>query len=363
MKTKRTQALLETLLFLLRRIGASLLLILVSFFVTGFLIYFSGYDPLNAFANLLYGAFGSKPGFSNTLVRYSPLLFTGLGVALALKCGVWNIGAEGQLYMGALGSTIVGLKFGFLPAWIHLPFAVCAGFLFGGIWGLIVGALKAKLQINEIISTLMMNFIAIWFVTYMVHFPLGSSTAYNPITPAISASARLPRIEGTPIHAGIFIGLLLAIILYLMIDKTSFGYSLKASGISQEAARYGGVQVERTIILVMFLSGGLAGLGGAGEVLGFRYYLMENISLDYGYIAIAVALLAGLHPLGVIVTALFFAGLVNGASYMQHTVGISSTLIRVVQGAVVLFVALGPFFGEFSARFRLKIKPREFLSE
>jgi simple sugar transport system permease protein len=360
MRPKETGPLLETVFFLLRRIGTSLLLILVAFVLTGFLIYFSGYDPVSAFANLLYGAFGNKPGFSNTLVRYSPLLFAGLGVAVAFKCGVWNIGAEGQLYMGALGSTIVGLKFGFLPTWLHLPFAVLTGFVFGGVWGLIAGALKAKLQINEIISTLMMNFIAIWFVAYMVHFPLRSPTAYNPITPAVLASARLPRpIAGTPIHSGIFLGLVLAIVLYVIIEKTSFGYSLKASGISQEAARYGGVPVERTIMLVMFLSGGLAGLGGMGEVLGFRYYLMENISLDFGYIAIAVALLAGLHPLGVIITALFFGGLVNGASYMQHTVGISSTLIRVTQGAVVLFVALGPFVGELFSRFRLKSRHRE----
>ena len=142
MKPKEA-GLLETLLFLVRRIGTSLLLILVAFGVTGILIYFSGYDPLSAFVNLLYGAFGNKPGFSNTLVRYSPLLFTGLGVAVAFKCGIWNIGAEGQLYMGAPGSTIVGLKFGFLPAWIHLPLAICAGFLFGGLWGLVAGALKA----------------------------------------------------------------------------------------------------------------------------------------------------------------------------------------------------------------------------
>jgi simple sugar transport system permease protein len=344
----------------LRRIGISLLLIFVAFAVTGVLIYISGYNPLSAFANLIYGAFGSKPGFSNTLVRYSPLLFTGLGVTVAFRCGIWNIGAEGQLYMGALGSTIVGLNLGFLPAWIHLPLAVFAGFIFGGVWGLIAGVLKAKLQINEIISTLLMNFIAIWFVAYMVHFPLRSPTAYNPITPVVLATARLPRpIEGTPIHGGIFIGLVLAVVLYVIIEKTSFGYALKASGISQEAARYGGVPVERTIMLVMFLSGGMAGLGGVGEVLGFRYYLMENISLDYGYIAIAVALLAGLHPIGVILTALFFGGLVNGASYMQHTVGISSTLIRVVQGAVVLFVALAPFVGDLFTRFRWKSKLRE----
>ena len=328
-------------------------LIIIGFGFAAILILISGFNPLRAYAALLYGAFGTKGAFANTLVRTTPLLFTGLGVALAFKCSVYNIGGEGQLYMGALGSVIVGLNFPWMPAIFHVSLALAVAFVFGGIWGAICGVLKARLGVNEVISTLMMNFIAIWFVYYMVHTPLRSPDAYNPVTPPIYPSAELPRLlTNTELHAGILIALGFAVLLYFGMKRTVFGYCIQAAGLNPRGAKHGGIDVNKLVISVMFLSGGICGLAGAGEVLGLRYYLPDDISLGYGYIGIAVALLAGLEPLGVILSALFFGGVINGASYMQHATGISITLVNIIEGTVIVCISLLPVISNVFERYR-----------
>ena len=318
-------------------------LIIIGFGIAAIMIFISGYNPLRAYGALLYGAFGTRGGFANTLVRTTPLLFTGLGILIAFRCSVYNIGGEGQLYMGALGSVLVGLNFPWMPAVLHVTLALVVAFIFGGIWGAIPGALKARLGVNEVITTLMMNFIAIWFIYYMVHTPLRSADSYNPVTDSILPSAALPQLlKNTELHAGILIALVIALLLHFGIKHTVLGFCIQAVGLNPVAAKHGGINVSKTIISVMFISGGLCGLAGAGEVLGLRYYLPDNISLGYGYIAIAVALLARLNALWVILSALFFGGIINGASYMQHATGISITLVKIIEGAVIVCISLFP---------------------
>ncbi len=341
--TEHTPPIKEKILRWSRSFAVIGALIIVTLLLTGPLIFFSGVNPFHAYQNLLYGSFGTVAGFSNTMMRTVSLLFAGLGVAIAFKCSIWNIGADGQLYMGALGSQLVGFYVSGLPPLLHVSLSLVGGFILGGIWGFIPGYLRAKRNVNEIIATLMLNFIAYWIVYYLVHGPMRAQGSYNPVSEMIQPSAILPRlIPNTDLHVGILIGLALAVVVYILFKKTAFGFVLKASGMSPVAARFSGINVSTTIMMAMTLSGGLAGLAGSNEVLGFRYFLGDSISLNYGFIAIAVVLLARTNPLAVIPAAMFFGGLINGASYMQHSVGISRTLVTFTEGVIIVCISILP---------------------
>jgi general nucleoside transport system permease protein len=327
-----------------------LVAVLLAFLVSSIFIWSQGVSPLAAYAALFRGAFGSVGGLANTGVRTVPLLLAGLGIAVGLKAGLFNVGAEGQLYMGALGATVVGVVALPFPDWMRLPLAILAGFLAGGLWGVLPGVLRAYRGVNEFVVTLMLNYVAIQFVSYVLHGPFGERPAAYIQSPPILPAARLPvLIKGTSLHAGLLIGLALAVVLYFLMRDTAFGFETRLVGSNSEAARYLGVKVKRQIVLVMVLSAALAGLAGVSEILGLKWRLFDFFDLSLGYDAIGVALLANANPLGVVLVATFFGALRAGANNMQQMVGVETALATVIQSLAVLFV-IGLGFSSRHAR-------------
>lgn len=316
------------------------LAVLMALAVGGILIVARGVNPLLAYCALLSGAFGSARNFSETMVKATPLLLVGLGVAMAFRCSVWNIGSEGQLQMGAVAATVMGLTLTGMPAVVLIPLIVVAGFLAGAFWGAIPGALKAKWEVNEVITTIMMNYVATFFVSYLLSGPMKDPTAGGvPLTPAIAAAARLPSLmPPTRLHGGIVIALLCAVLVYVLLWKTVLGYQIRAVGGNPRAASYAGISVTRNVVLVMILSGGLAGLAGMGEVVGLHYRLIEGFSPGYGFTGVVVALLGKLHPVGIVLASVLFGALMVGADAMARATGVPIALVSVIEGLVILFV-------------------------
>ncbi|WP_066380356.1 ABC transporter permease [Anabaena sp. CA = ATCC 33047] len=332
-KTKRAKFLLPIL--------SPLIAITCALIVGAILISLAGANPITAYTALFQESLTTYFGLGNTLTKMTPLLFTSLGVLVALKAGQFNIGGEGQIYLGALGSTLIGLYTPQLPALIHIPLALCAGFLFGAVWGGIPGYLKAVKGINEVITTLLLNYIAVNLVSYLVQHPLKAPAAPSPYSPIIAKSAQLPIILPQSLaHAGIVLSLIAAGILWVILERSPLGYQIAAVGFNPIAARYARISVESTIILVMAVAGGLAGLAGASEVMGLKYRLFEQISPGYGFDAIAIAFLSRGSISGVILTSLFFATLRSGANVMQRSAGVPLTVVYAIQGLTVLFIAI-----------------------
>ena len=318
-----------------------ILAIVAALVVGAILILIAGANPLTAYTVLFQESLANYYGFGNTLTKTAPLLLASLGILIALRGGQFNIGGEGQIYLGGLGSTLIGLSFPDLPSSIHLPLALLGAFLFGAIWGAIPGYLKAMRGVNEVITTLLLNYIAINLISYLVQNPLGEPGAPSPYSPPIASSARLPIIlPQTLAHAGIIVGLLATVIVWVLLRRSSLGYQIEVVGLNPQAARYGGISVEKTIVLVMALAGGLCGLAGACEVMGLKYRLFENFSPGYGFDAIAIALLSRSNLAGVIFTSLFFGALRSGANVLQRSANVPVTIVYAIQGLTVLFIAV-----------------------
>ena len=326
-------------------LGYPLVASVLALLLSSGLILLLGAEPLLAFRALLSGAFGSLNGISETLVKAAPLLLAALGMCAAFQCRIWNIGAEGQLYIGALAATITGVFLPLPSPFLAIPALVLASFLAGGLWAAIPGWLKSRFGVSEIITTIMMNYIAIFLVSYAIHHPLRDPEGYLPQSPPLSDAAELPvLLAGKRLHLGILLGVAAALLLYAIFRKSTFGYQMRVVGYNPEAARYGGMNVGRITVIAMLISGGLAGMAGMGEVAGLHHRLLENISSGYGYTAIVIALLSYLHPLVVIVVSILFAGLSVGADSMQRAAGLPAALASVVQGLLVLFVLGSEFF-------------------
>jgi simple sugar transport system permease protein len=327
--------------FKIDKLMTFLIIFLIAGAGTAIPILASGFNPFEVYYSLLYGGFGSLGSITRTLNKTVPILFCSVGIIIAFRCGVWNIGAEGQLFMGALAATVVGLFVKGISGPLHLFFVVLAGFIGGGIWGGIAGFMKVKYSANEIIVTLLMNFIAFWIIYYMVRFPLRPETAFNPVTAPIAETARLPiLVRETSLHLGILIALVFSFVIWFVLQRTVLGYRIRLIGSNPEAALYGGLSINRIIMLSMFLSGGIAGLAGMSEVAGIQYLLSERISFSYGYLAIPAALLARLNPLGAILSSLFLGGLLTGARFVQAALGVPSTVVFVLMGVFVLAMLL-----------------------
>jgi general nucleoside transport system permease protein len=320
---------------------SSLLAVIVALLVGFMIIAFSGDDPFEAYRALFSGAFGDKRGIGETLVLSVPLMLAGLAFAVAFRAGMFNIGAEGQLILGGLAAGIIGAWDLGLPRVIHLPLVLLAAGVVGGLWGAVPGALKAWSGAHEVITTIMLNYIAIRVLAYAVN----ESEGWLPVDPmlqatdAIESSAKLPIIlDGTRLHGGFILGVLAAVVLWYLLFRMTFGYRIRTVGSSRGAADYAGISWRRTIIVAMFASGLLAGLGGAAEVLGLqgRTY---NISPGYGFTAIAVGLVGRNHPLGIVLAALLFGMLRSGSTEMQNVAGTSKELVQILQGLVILSVS------------------------
>ncbi len=278
--------------------------------------------------------------FSESLVIATPYIFAGLAVALSFRGGLFNIGVEGQLFVGGLASVYVGYSMTGLPAYIHLPLALLAGVLAGAVWGAIPGLLKARTGAHEVINTIMMNYIAFRLTDFMLQGPMARPDNL-PITPEIRPSAYLVTLFPRPVrlHAGFFLSLLIAVLVYWFLWKTTYGLEIRMVGANARAARYAGVRITRITVLTMALSGALAGLAGANQVLGVDHRMVRAFSTGYGFDSIALALLGNSHPLGVVLAALLFGFLRGGAARMQSVAGVPVEIIRIVQGLVIIFIA------------------------
>lgn len=320
-----------------RRVAVALLLALT---VGGFLILFDGHNPFAAYKVLFFESFLNYWGFSNTLVKASPMLLAGLAVIIPMRAGVFNIGGEGQIYIGGLFGTVFALSAPDLPAVLGVPLIFLAAAIGGALWAAIPAYLKAYRGTNEVIVTLLMNFVAIHIVSYAVAGPLLAEGAPYPYSNEVAEAYRLPIVmPRSDAHAGFVFGLSLALILYFWLRFTPSGFQLDLVGRNARAAAYAGVDQKKTIIRAMLIGGSLAGMAGAIEVIGLKYRLFHLFSDGYGYDGIVVAFLAALNPIVAPLTALFLAGLSAGAGTMQRAIGVDSSVIEVVEGLVVVFVA------------------------
>jgi simple sugar transport system permease protein len=318
------------------------LAIVVALLVSGVLIFVLGYDPVIAYGAMLEGAVGSVYDFSVTCVRATPLLFIGLGFLIGYRAGIFNVGGDGQLYAGAIGALLIGLLPWNLPTIIHIPLGIAVGAIFGALWVLIPAYLRAYHDVNEIVTTLMFNYMGYYLAAYLINandgplFERGASFAQSKV---IAESAQLPvLLNRTDLHLGIVIAIILAICVYLAINHTTWGFRLKIVGSSPKTARYMGIDAKREILIAMLIGGSFAGLAGASEIMGLRYRLFEGLSPGYGYDAIAVALLANANALGTIIASVFFGGLRAGSDLMQQTIGIDVSVIFIIQGLIIIFV-------------------------
>ncbi|MDD5368503.1 MAG: ABC transporter permease [Anaerolineaceae bacterium] len=301
-------------------------------------------NPLEAYGALIQGAFGDVSGITQTLVKATPLLLVGLGVVIAFRGGVINIGGEGQMLVGALATTAMAVSFPTWPGWLLLPLCMLAGILSGALWGAIPGVLKARLGVNEILSTVMMNAIAIQFSNFLLRGALIDPAEIAAGT-RIAQSALLPRqvwllrlVPRTLLTSGAIIALVLAFLVYIFLWRTTIGYRIRAVGLNPEASRYAGIPVRVYQALALILGGAFAGLAGAVEVMGVQHRMLEGLSGGYGFTGIVAALFGNLHPLGAIPASILFGGLLVGADQMQRSVQVPSSLISTLSGLIVLLV-------------------------
>jgi simple sugar transport system permease protein len=298
-----------------------------------------------AYGGLLAGSIGNPfvdiGPVTETLLRATPLIFAGLAVALGFRAGLFNIGAEGQIYIGALFATGVGISFPDLPLLVHLPLAVVAGFVGGAVWGFVPGILKARTGAHEVITTIMLN-----YVSYLIVDLALRQTFYqlperdDPVSKFILPSATLPRLlPDERLHWGLILALVAAVAVWWLLFRSTKGFEFRAVGLNPSAARYAGMNISRTVVLTMMISGGLAGLAGASEILGTNLRLTPGFSPHWGFDAIAIALLGGSRPVGVVFSAILFGALRAGATPMQAQTGIPVDLVVVIQGLVIMFIA------------------------
>jgi len=303
-----------------------------------------GARPLTTFATILTGPLQDLFGISEILVRAVPLTLVALGVSISFRSGILNIGAEGQMQVGILASTAVALALRSLPGPALLPLALLAGAAAGALWGGLAGWLRARLEVNEILSTVMLNYIAAQLYTFLLRGPMidpaelmtGSGTPQSQRLPRAAWLDRL--VPGTRLHSGLLLALALSFLVWLLLWRTTFGFRLRAAGAERRAARYAGVQVERSLVLAMLLAGGFAGLAGAVEVAGVHHRAIEAISAGYGFAGIVVALFGGLHPAGIVPAAAFFGLMLVGADMTQRSAGVPANMVLVLEGVIILAI-------------------------
>jgi simple sugar transport system permease protein len=309
----------------------------------GVMISLAGFRPLKIYAAMLEAAAGTPQGLGVSITNATPLILAGLGVALPFRCGLLNIGGEGQIYIGALFATLVGLGLPGLPLFIHLPLALLAGFIGGGLWGAIPGSLRASRGLSEIIVTIMLNYIGFWIVSYLVHGPLKDPESYGySWTMKVPVTAQLPLIlSEARINLGIVVAVLAAAVSHYLLWHTVPGFEMRAVGAGAQTARFAGIRVARSTVLSMLLGGGLAGLAGTSVILGVQYRLSDFFSSGYGFTAIAVALVGRTSPIGVVLSGLFFGLLQNGVNGVQRSLGIPMGVALSLQGLILLFMIAG----------------------
>ncbi|HKP45783.1 MAG TPA: ABC transporter permease [Pyrinomonadaceae bacterium] len=343
---------------LLRELMFPVIAVLAAFIIGGIMVLIIGDNPFVAYKLLLGSALSWPDGIGYTLFYATPLIFTGLAVLVAFRCGLLNIGAEGQLYVAAFATAWVGITLAQKSAWLLLPLCFLAAILAGGVWGAIPGILKARFGSHEVINTIMLNFIAVALVSYFTqyHYKMPGDPIMQ--TYEIGWGAHIARIgkilpgfpERIPLNLAFILALVCCVLVYLFLWRTKWGYELRATGSNPTAAEYGGISIRKQIIIAMTISGSLAGMVGINEVLGYRYRYYDGFSASYGFTGIAVALLGRNHPVGVLLSAILFGMLIRGGIFVDaFTNNVTKDLVDVLQGIVILFVAAEALFrGPFS---------------
>ena len=316
----------------------------------------AGAPIIEAYGLMISGAFGSVFSTSEMLTRATPLILTGLAAAIAFRAKLWNIGAEGQLYMGAMAAVAIGSGVIDGPSWIMIPVVMIAGMVAGALMLIGPTLMKTRLGVDEVVTTLLLNFIVLLFVQMMLEGALKDpmSMGWPQSEPIIDSAVFPPLIERMRVHFGLIIALVSAIALAVFVKRTVWGFEIRAVGENAAAAKFAGISVTKTMILVAALSGGLAGLAGVAEVAGTRGYLATDLSPGYGYAGIVVAMLARLSPVGVIASALFVASVFVGADSMSRAIGVSSYLADLIVAMALLCVLIGGFLTRFTVHFDRK---------
>jgi general nucleoside transport system permease protein len=322
-----------------RRLALAGLAVSLSFVVGAIAIAVSGKSPLLAYWSLFKGAFGSIDSIAFALNKSTPYILTGVGVALCFRARVINIGGEGQIAVGGIAASWVGLNAPELPGFCLIPLAILAGSFAGAAWAAIPAAMRLTRGVHEVLGTLLLNFVGLLMVSEVLHGPMGEVGAGFPQSPLFPEQAWLPAIvPGTDLHIGIVLAVVAVFVCHFAFWRTPFGFRLRLIGSSEAAAAYAGVTFARTVAGVMLLAGGLAGVAGAIEVLGVHYRLIQGFSVGFGFNAVAIALLASLNPIAVLPAGLFFGFLETGALAMQREIGVPSSLVYVIQGLTMVFV-------------------------
>ncbi|RJP48060.1 MAG: ABC transporter permease [Anaerolineaceae bacterium] len=326
-------------------------------------------NPIEAYAALWDGAFGSSNAFAETLVKATPLLLVGLGICISFRGDVINIGGEGQMIIGAILATWVGLNFTGLPGWLGITLSMIAGFLGGAIWGGIPGVLKAYFSVNEILSTVMMNAIAVQLMNFLLRGPMidpsqAALASKIPQTARLLEIFHLPRLAPTRLHLGALIAVILAVLVYILLWRTTLGYRIRAVGQNPHASRYAGIKVQRYVVLALLLSGAFSGLAGATQVFGVNYRMITDGSSSgftgsAGFNGIVAALFGQLHPILTIPASILFGALLVGANKMQRVVQVPSALVIALNGLVVVFVVSSEFLRQRRQRRRLASAKQE----
>jgi general nucleoside transport system permease protein len=326
-------------------------------------------NPIEAYRAMWEGAFGSKNALAETLVKATPLLLVGLGICISFRGDVINIGGEGQMIVGAIAGTVVGLTLVDWPGWAVIPIALLVGFIGGAFWGGIPGVLKAYFNVNEILSTVMMNAIAVQLMNFMLRGPMidpsqAQLASKIPQTARLLEGFRLPRWVPTRLHLGALIAVVLAVLVYILLWRTTWGYRIRAVGQNPDASRYAGIKVKRYVVLALVLSGAFAGLAGVMQVYGVNYRMITDGSASgftgsAGFNGIVAALFGQLHPIGTIPASILFGALLVGANKMQRVVQVPSALITALNGLVVVFVVSSEIWRRRRQKKRLAIATAE----
>jgi len=311
--------------------------VLVTFLLCSILVLMAGANPFAAFYNFIVTPLSSQVSALEVLVKSTPLILTGMAVTFAFTAGYFNIGAEGQLYAGAIAATWVGITFTNLPGIVMIPLMVVAGFAGGVLWALIPALLKVKLKVDEVVTTLLMNSIIMFFVSFLLNGPWRSPVSGWPQSAEISDAAHFARLfPKSRLHIGFIIALLVVVIVYILIKRTPLGLKMRASGASLTGAQFAGIDTTRTMLIAALVSGGIAGLAGAVEIGGIHFHLIESISNGFGYTGIIVATLGSLHPIGATIAAMFIGLIGTGSQTVSRVLGVPVYLGDVVQNTLLL---------------------------
>lgn len=314
--------------------------IIISLLMGGVIMLINGKSPIVGYGALLDGAFGSKFKIANTLAKTAPLVMTGLATAIAFNSGISNIGGEGQLYLGAFAAALSGIYLSFLPKPISIIAVILIAGIVGGLYAFIPGILKVKFKVNEVVTTIMFNTIAILFTSYLVNNPFATSDSKMSGTDIIASSFQLDKLVSlTTLNSSIYYVALIVILMYYLMNKTSNGYEFKMVGQNGLFAKYGGVKSGKTMMIAMVISGAICGITGAFEVIGVHYRFLEKISPELAFDGMLVALVVKNNPIGIVAMGLFFAAMKTGSIYMETATGIPSELVKVIQAVIILFIA------------------------